>query len=313
MWTAHPTSGNTATLNAESPMKLLTPLVFACLVFAASAGPALAQQAPRELEMIAHEAADGDANAQLLYGLAYLEGRYKIKPDAKKAAYWLLRSARDGQPYAEMMVGNLYAEGQGVAKDPQQAVYWWRLSARAGIPAAQYKLGKARLEGVGVAKDPARAVHWLTKAAEHGNHDAEFLLGKMYYQGYAVAQDKELGKDWLSRAAAHGNSDAINFLGVIQGVVKYTTMVYQQSADVLKKKAEAGDPQAQYELGLRYESGAWDVNKDDKQALRWLTAAANNGNHHAMATLAHIYARGELGVKPDPKQATYWRKRSRLK
>jgi TPR repeat protein len=294
-------------------MKLMNILAFGCLALIAGAGPALAQEPPRELEMIAHEAVEGDANAQLLYGLAYLEGRYKIKPDAKKAAYWLLRAARDGQPYAEMVTGNLYAEGKGVTKNPQQAVYWWRLSARAGIPAAQYKLGKARLEGAGVTKDPARAVHWLTKAAENGDHDAEFLLGKMYYEGYAVAQDKELGKDWLSRAAAHGHSDAINFLGVIEGMVKYTTMVYQQSADVLKQKAAAGDPQAQYELGLRYESGAWDVVKDDKQALHWLTEAANNGNHHAMATLAHIYARGELGVKPDPKQAAYWRDKSHLK
>jgi hypothetical protein len=271
-----------------------------------------AQEPPQELKMVAHEAVEGDPNAQLLYGLAYLEGRYQLTPDAGKAAYWLLRAARDGQSYAQMEIGKLYVEGKGVDKDPAQATYWWRKAARADVPEAQYLLGKARLDGFGGEKDPARAVHWLTKAAENGNHDAEFLLGKMYKEGYAVAQDVELAQDWLSQAAAAGHSEAINLLAVIRNMLKYTTMVYQQSADVLTKTAKQGDPQAQYELGLRYESGAWDVNKDDKQALYWLTKAAGNGNHHAMAALAHVYERGELGVAKDPKQASEWAQRSKL-
>jgi TPR repeat protein len=296
-------------------MKLLYtfPLVYAALGAALASPPATAQEPPQELKMIAHQAVEGDAGAQLLYGLAYLEGRYHLQPDAKKAAYWLLRAARDGQPYAQMEMGKLYAAGTGVDKDPGHAVYWWRKAARAGNPEAQYRLGKARLEGFGVDKNPARAVHWLTKAGENGNADAQYLLGKMYHDGYAVAQDNELARDWLSRAAARGHSDAINLLAVVNDVLKYTTMVYQQSADVLKQKAAEGDPLAQYELGLRYESGAWDVTKDNKKALHWLSEAAKNGNRHAMAALAHIYARGELGVKRDPQKAKYWQEKSRLK
>jgi len=293
-------------------MKSVPSLILAGAMFAAAPLAVPAQEPPQELKMIAHEAVEGDPNAQLLYGMAYLEGRYHMTPDAKKAFYWLLRAARDGQPYAQMEVGKLYTAGKGVPKDAEHAVYWWRKAARADMPEAQYLLGKARLEGNGVKKDPSRAVHWLTKAAENGNHDAEYLLGKMYHEGYAVAQDEELAQDWLSRAAAHGHSDAINLLAVVKDVLKYTTMVYQQSADVLIGKAQKGDPLAQYELGLRYESGAWDVNKDNEKALYWLTKAAKNGNHHAMAALAHIYARGELGVEKDQKEADYWAGQSKL-
>lgn len=267
---------------------------------------------PQEIKMIAHEAVEGDPNAQLLYGLAYLEGRYALTPDAKKAAYWLLRAAREDQPYAQMEMGKLYAAGKGVDKSAEHAVYWWRKAARLGMPEAQYLLGKARLDGYGGKKDPASAVHWLTKAAESDNHDAQFLLGKMYKEGYTVAQDVDLARDWLSRAARAGHSEAINLLAILNKLIKATTMVYQQSAEVLTQKAKDGDPQAQYELGLRYESGAWDVNKNDKQALYWLKQAADSGNHHAMATLAHVYERGELGVTKDPQQAAEWANKAKL-
>lgn len=279
-----------------------------CLVGVASS--VHAQHPPQSLQIIAHEAVDGDEGAQLLYGLAYLEGRSGLQPDPQKAVYWLRRSARANQPYAQWVLGKLYAEGKGVQQDPARAVYWWRLAARADLPAAQYRLGKAHLEGFGTPKNSVRAVHWLTKAAENGNDEAQFLLGKMYHQGMGVAQDAELARDWLSRAAAHGHGEAINLLGLLDQARQLTTMVYQQSADVLRAKAEAGDPHAQYELGLRYESGAWDVVKDEAQALRWLTKAAQNGNVQAMRTLIHVYARGELGVQADAAQAAQWAQRA---
>ncbi len=282
----------------------------ACLVLCLAIAPALAEELPEQLGMIAHQARSGDPNAQLLFGLAYLEGRYGLPPDAGKAAYWLLRAARDGQPYAALEMGKLYAAGTGVGKDPQAAVYWWRKAADKGMPEAQYRLGKAYLEGFGVKKDPAEAVHWLREAAENGSHDAEFELGKMYQEGYTVAQDKGLAQDWLSRAARSGHSAAINLLGVLKGLRKYTGIEYQKPASALIEEARNGDPVAQYELGLRYETGAWGVTRDEKKALYWLNKAADNGNHHAMATLAHIYAQGQLGVPRDPEKAAYWEKRA---
>jgi len=265
---------------------------------------------PMELRMIAHQSQDGDAGAQLLYGLAYLNGRDGLKPDAAKAVYWLRRSARFGNPYAQLTLGNCYAEGRGVKKDLTQAVRWWREGSRNGNPQAQYLLGKAHLEGQGTTKDPVRAIYWLTKSAEQGNRDAQYLIGKMYYQGYQVAQDKVVGKDWLTRAAEQGHSDAINLLATLKGVLDVTTPVYQQSVDVLESMARQGNPQAEYELGLRYESGAWDVEQDDAKALEWITKAANDGNHRAMKTLADIYLHGDIGVTPDPAKAHEWEQKA---
>ena len=282
-----------------------------CLILVAGMSPLWsAGDRPVELKMIEHEALDGDDGAQLLYGLAYLKGRDGLKPDPEKAVYWIRRSARIGNGYAQLVLGNCYAAGQGVVKDPEQAVLWWRKAGKNENPQAQYLLGKAYLEGIGTAKDPARALGWLTKSAEQGNKDAQYLLGKMYYEGYSVEPDEETAKGWLSRAAQQAHSGAINLLAVINGLVDVTTKVYQQSADVLLAKARQGDPQAEYELGIRYESGVWDVEQDNKKALAWITKAANAGNRIAMKTLADSYRHGDLGLDANPAKAAEWDKRA---
>ncbi|RMD70057.1 MAG: sel1 repeat family protein [Gammaproteobacteria bacterium] len=263
-----------------------------------------------ELKMIAQEAQNGDPGAELLYGLAFLEGRYGLKVDARKAVQWLERSAKDGNSYAQLVLGNCYAEGKGVKADPAEAVKWWRKAAEAGNSEAQYRLGKAYLDGFGVAKDDQRAVEWLKRAAANGNPRAEYLIGKMYHEGYILVQDQTLAKDWLSRAASHGYQNAINLLEVINVLLKSTTLESQASYAALKEKAEQGDPHAQYELALRYETGAFDVNADPAKALYWLTQAAKNGNLLAMKHLADVYEKGLLGVKKDPQKAAYWRKKS---
>jgi len=151
---------------------------------------------------------------------------------------------------------------------------------------------------------------WLKQAADHGNADAQFLIGKLYHEGYVVAQDQQLARDWLGRAAASGHTEAINLLALIDTFLKATTLTAQESYSALKDRAEQGDPHAQYELGLRYENGAYDVTADPEKALAWFRRAARNGNLLAMKKLGEIYAQGLLGVAKDPEKSRYWQQRS---
>ena len=103
---------------------------------------------------------------------------------------------------------------------------------------------------------------------------------------------------------------AINLLALINTLVKTTTMVSRSAYTDLLEKAQAGDPQAQYELGLRYRSGALEDRVDPDKAMYWLRRAADNGNLLAMKTLAEIYAEGWMNVKKDAARAAYWREKS---
>lgn len=266
-----------------------------------------------ELKLIKHEALDGDSGAQLLYGLALLEGRYSLKPDYPEAVRWLGKSAHANNHYAELVLANCYSAGKGVEKSPEQAVNWWQKAAEGNNAKAQYHLGKAYLDGDGVGHDDKKAIDWLTLSAEAGNADAQYLIGKMYHDGYVVAQDHKFAKNWLSRATSNGHPDAINLLGIIDTIFESGTIVRRNSIDALKEDADKGDPDAQFELGMHYKNGSYSDTQQPNpmQAVFWLRKAADNGDLLAMKVLSHIYKEGYPGVVRDEKKAEYWLSRSK--
>ncbi|MDF1750199.1 MAG: tetratricopeptide repeat protein [Alphaproteobacteria bacterium] len=84
------------------------------------------------------------------------------------------------------------------------------------------------------------------------------------------------------------------------------SIVTVQAADItaLKAGAEAGQAEAQYSLGLAYESGEG-VAQDDFEAVRWLRAAAERDYPPAALDLGWMLANG-YGVSKDIDQAYFW-------
>lgn len=73
---------------------------------------------------------------------------------------------------------------------------------------------------------------------------------------------------------------------------------------VLQKLAAAGDPAAQFDLGVRYWTGD-QLAQDYGQAVRWFSLAAEQGNVAAQSMLGNCYWAGR-GVPADPMQAYFW-------
>lgn len=281
---------------------------FAGLTTAAAATP---QAAPsHELAAITNAAERGNAGAELLLGLAYLEGKYGLAPDNKMGFRWLKAAAEGDQAYAQYRLGNLYQQGSGTAKNMNAALRWWRRSAEQGFESAQLALGETYLGQAGIKPDYREAEHWLALAANQGNAQAQYQLGRMYRLGHGVPQDLQRGKDWLERAVARGHSDAIKLLQFLADVGEEASTVHEQTGDELKRRSAAGEVEAQYQLALRYETGAWGVQRDDREALRWFQTAADRGYPPALRALAHVYGQGLLGVKPDSAKAAALRERA---
>ena len=72
----------------------------------------------------------------------------------------------------------------------------------------------------------------------------------------------------------------------------------QESHQELLAAAEAGDPEAQYQLGLQDYSGTGGAGSDEKQAFYWLEQAAQADHLAARYSLAICYARG-IGTEQD--------------
>lgn len=71
--------------------------------------------------------------------------------------------------------------------------------------------------------------------------------------------------------------------------------------DQIRLKADKGEKEAQYQLGIRYRD-AWDVNRDDTESARWFRKAADQGHAKAQFEIAERLRYGR-GVKESPSQA----------
>jgi hypothetical protein len=147
----------------------------------------------------------GDVRAQSLLGAVLIAPG--PTQDYPQAAIWYRKAADHGDSAAQMMLGGLYAMGQGVAADPAQAAVWFRKAADQGSPEAQTALAMQYAEGQGVTQDLPQAFLWFQKGADQGFVPAQINLGLMYQNGAGVPHDDVRALMWLDLAVTGASSD----------------------------------------------------------------------------------------------------------
>ena len=100
------------------------------------------------------------------------------------------RLAERGLAFAQVNLGLMYDNGDGVPENDAEAVRWYRLAAEQGYASGQYNLGLMYDLGEGVPEDDAEAVRWYRLAAEQGNASAQFNLGNIYFNGTGVPENE---------------------------------------------------------------------------------------------------------------------------
>ena len=94
---------------------------------------------------------------------AYDQGDYRGALEAWK------RAAAGGDTAAMNAIAGLYAQGEGVGRDPAMAATWYRRTAERGDSVGQLNLGDMYGRGAGLPLDRVRAYFWLSLAASQGN------------------------------------------------------------------------------------------------------------------------------------------------
>jgi TPR repeat protein len=84
-----------------------------------------------------------------------------------------------GHASAQINLGILYQEGQGVAQSYERAAELYKQAADQGHAGAQFNLGYLNLGGKGVPQDVARAVALLKQAAAGGIKEAADFLREL--------------------------------------------------------------------------------------------------------------------------------------
>ena len=99
--------------------------------------------------------------------------------------------------------------------------------------------------------------------------------------------------------------DSQRFLNSAEASVPALTETKQvRSLSDLRKLADSGDADAQWQLGVRYHNGE-QVPHDDTRAMLWFLRAAEQGQVTAQATLGAYYWAGR-GVPQDLTKAYFW-------
>jgi TPR repeat protein/uncharacterized membrane protein len=290
---------------AKNLRKLLAVLaLFAGVVCA----PQAQAMSPTEAAMIDSAAHKGSASAQVLLAVVYLNGMAGYPKNEALAAHWFERAAELGNDYAQKIIGDLYAEGRGVNRDPKLAADWREKAANRGNVQAQFLLGKMYYDGVGVAHDTVKADYWLSRAATEGDSaEAQFWLAKLRQVGSGSSGTSASGDNLLAQSAERGYDDAVQLVRLLKefgyGV---SESLYKRPPDLAKLAAD-GDADAQYQLGKRHETGSGGYPLDGVRAVEWYKRAAQSHHLSAMRHLLKIYEQGLGSVAADTAQATYWR------
>jgi TPR repeat protein len=162
-------------------------------------------QASAPLDRLSVLANAGNANAELVVGLKYLQS---TPANDSEAAFWLHRAADAHQAVAQYFLGTLYEHGKGVGADAAKAVQWYEAAAAQGNRKAMHRLGVAYAEGTGVTKDLTQSAGWFAKAANAGLVDAQFNLAVLYERGQGVPQSLLDAYKWYAIAAAQGDVES---------------------------------------------------------------------------------------------------------
>jgi len=109
---------------------------------------------------------------------------------------------------------------------------------------------------------------------------------------------------WFRKAAEQGLADAQYNLGVLYNSGQGVPQDYAQAALWSRKAAEQGDADAQDSLGDLYHKGQG-VPQDDAQAATWFHKAAEQGDADAQKSLGDLYDTGR-GVPRDYAEAYFW-------
>jgi TPR repeat protein len=174
-------------------------------------------------------------------------------------------------------------------------------AANEGDPYAQFELGLAFDWGNGVEQDFRKAAEFYAKAAEQGHKAAEHNLLLQHVSAQVKLHLPGVVFAKLESRAEAGDRDAQNNLGLCFQHGYGTQQDYAQAMVWFRRAADGGLAMAQFNVGGLYFEGNG-VEKDLAAAIDWYTRAAEQREELALLQLGWIHQKG-LGVEIDLKRA----------
>lgn len=148
-------------------------------------------------------AAYGLPDAQVRLGRMLLEGE-GVTPNRRAAFDCFVAAAELGNIEGHNMLGRCHENGWGTEINYAAAAREYRIAAEAGLDWAQYNLAHMLLSGSGVAQDRSAAFQWYSRAANQGHVRAMNLVARCYEEGWGTQKNSLEALLWVRRSAKGG-------------------------------------------------------------------------------------------------------------
>lgn len=275
-----------------------------CLIF-------LDKSDARALRYLEEAAAVDDSEAQTLLGYIYKNGLCGVEKSDTNAVKWFESAADNGVAEAQFELGNCYKEGIGFNQNYSNAIACYKQAVQQGHSGAKLQLALCYIEDDIM---PQTAYNLMNEVADENIPDAQWCMGKIYENGLAGKSiNITTAIKWYKKAAKNGFHDAEVALEKLKeakedrankvtdcdaGKGNYTKESLEKAIKridfnqepnltfhTISQAAEAGNPEAQYQLGRIYHRGLLYSNPNMRLAANWYRKAAANGHVKAATEL----------------------------
>lgn len=242
------------------------------------------------------------AEELLLLGYSYALGENGVSEDLTKAREYFLLSAQKGNAEAMTILSKLNLV------DCEDAIKWLNKAIDKNfLPAYSrlstlYYIGNSDGQNACLEADYKKAYQYAKIAAEGGEDEGQRLFGLYNIWGIGTTSDETVGVRWLEQSGLNNNENAMmdlkGFFFEKKDYVKYSYW--------LKKAAESGLAEAQYEYGKILYSNEYGLPTMENDACRWVELSARQGYGPAIGTVAWYYWSGIGGAERNKDKATEW-------
>lgn len=139
-------------------------------------------------------------------------------------------------------------------------------------------------------------------AAEGGHDEGQRIYGLFHMYGYGTHRSDADGIRWLEASANQGNILAMKELGNYH----YDKADYIRYAYWLKKAAESGSAEAQFNYSNLIYDNSLGIPTNENDACKWAELAARQKYEPAYVSVGWYYRTGRGGAKQDVEKAKQW-------
>ena len=240
--------------------------------------------------LLRQSASRGDSISECDYGFCFHTGQ-GTHFDASEAFRHYSRSAMLGCAKGSNNAGFCLYNGEGTKADKKRAVNFFETAANGEVPEGLCNLGYCYEYGEGVDANPRKAAEMYKRAAELGNAHAMYNFGRCLATGIGVKKDDKKAVEYFRKAAEKHDEFGELYFNLMLFKGRGIKKNEQAAAAYFQRAAISGNPHAQCYFGIALEFGKG-VQLDVDKASAQFRLSADNGDPHGQFCLGELFLNG---------------------